>query len=99
MATKPTAAPTPPDPAEVLSEIVSEGKQAMRTVAFDGEAYTLPANVDEWDGDIIVALHAGDLYRAVELMVGSEQLAKFRAKKRTIGDWNSFAEILSGGNF
>lgn len=70
-----------PVKAEALGESFS--------VDFDGVAYTIePAT--EWDLDVLEAIEDGKMTTALRTLLGREQWATFKAKRRTAADLGTF---------
>lgn len=55
------------------------------TFEYDGETYTV-APSKSWNLDALEAFETGHMLTAVKLILGADQLARFRTKPRTIGD-------------
>ncbi|WP_229398173.1 hypothetical protein [Micromonospora okii] len=63
----------------------AEATETATTFDFDGESYSVaPSN--QWDLDALDAFESGRILTAVRLILGADQLARFRSKPRTIGD-------------
>jgi hypothetical protein len=52
---------------------------------FDGETYSVPP-AREWDLDALEAYEDGQIARTCRSLLGADQWATFRSKKRTVGD-------------
>ncbi|TDC33460.1 hypothetical protein [Micromonospora sp. KC213] len=76
---------TRPSPARA-ARAEAAGKVAQ--FVFDGETYTIAPSAD-WDLDVLDRFEDGRVLGAVTLVLGPEQMKRFRSKPRTIGDLNA----------
>ncbi|MGW0504143.1 hypothetical protein [Micromonospora sp. NPDC003241] len=67
----------------------AEAAGQLSTFEFDGETYAV-APTDQWDLGALDAIEDGRILAAVRIILGAEQVDRFRAKPRTFGDLNSF---------
>lgn len=58
---------------------------------YDGHEYEVPP-AREWDLDVLEAYEGGMIATCVRAVLGEEQYAIFRSKKRTVGDLNDLFE-------
>ncbi|MFD6638329.1 hypothetical protein ACFWDN_21210 [Micromonospora chalcea] len=69
----------------------AEATDQPTSFEYDGETYQVAPSKD-WDLDALAAFEDGAILRAVTLILGAEQMKRFRSKKRTIGDLNALFE-------
>lgn len=63
----------------------AEATNSPIEVEFDGETYTVPP-AREWDLDVLEAYEDEKIVATVRGVLGAEQYAKFRSKRRTVGE-------------
>ncbi|GAA2843898.1 hypothetical protein Acy02nite_68460 [Actinoplanes cyaneus] len=80
-------------PASKTAAARAEATDQPTTFVYDGETYTIAPSKD-WDLDALDAMEEGQIVKPVKLILGTEQWATFKAKRRTIGDLNDMFEAL-----
>ncbi|BCJ41676.1 hypothetical protein GCM10010168_53260 [Actinoplanes ianthinogenes] len=80
-------------PASKTAAARAEAADQPTTFSFDGETYTIAPSKD-WDLDALDAMEEGQIVKPVKLILGAEQWATFKTKRRTIGDLNAMFEAL-----
>lgn len=58
---------------------------------FDGDTYEVPP-AKEWDLEVLESYEDGMIATCVRALLGEEQYAIFKAKKRSVGDLNDLFE-------
>lgn len=54
---------------------------------FDGEEYVI-ATASDWDVEVLEAFEDGNIVQTVRALLGADQWARFKSKRRTVGDLN-----------
>lgn len=75
--------------AAAKTEALGRGTQ----VRFEDHTYTI-APAEEWDVEAIEAAEAGQLATACRLLLGDDQWAAFKSKKRTLSDLAALFEAV-----
>lgn len=78
--------PTPAE-AEMTAETV--------TVDYGGRTFTLPASLDDVDGDVLDAIDDQKLSHALQGLLGPEQWAAFKATKPKVRDYGELFEAFA----
>ena len=89
---RPAAAKAPSALAAQRAEAAAEDEPTV--VEFDGDEYTVPAPMD-WDLDVFDAIELGQIVRAVRVVLGPEQFAKFRENHSKVRDVDAFFSKLA----
>jgi hypothetical protein len=71
----------------------SEALHESVSFDYDGHNYTI-APTTEWDLDVLESYEDGKIAATVRALLGPEQWATFRSKKRNVGDLGSLFEAL-----
>lgn len=78
--------PTPAE-AEMTAETV--------TVDFGGQTFTMPASLDDADGDVIDAIDDQKLSHALQGLLGPEQWAAFKKTRPKVRDYGELFEAYA----
>lgn len=79
-----------------VKELQSEANSTDLVFTFDEVEYTIPP-VMEWDVEVFEAEEAGKFMTCIQRILGPEQYALFKGKKRTMKDALSLMEAMYAG--
>lgn len=78
---------------EVTKEAEAKGFATV-IVEFDHDYYEIPEEVRNWPLSVMDAQEEGKAIGTIRGLLGEEQYQKFRAKPRTMGDFEDFSDKL-----
>lgn len=66
------------DEQEPLADAQPESPMEMVEFDFRGESFVIPKDRDDWDTEAFLAIARGDIYVALQLILGPDQWLKLR---------------------
>ena len=77
-----------------MSAIKNEAQDATITVEFRGHSYTLPANLNEADGDVLECYENDKPISALKALLGDQQFASYKDREKPrVKDHLEFMEV------
>lgn len=66
----------------------NEAQDGSIRFEYDGETYEI-TSASDWDVEVLESFEDGNIVRTVRGLLGPDQWAKFKSKRRTVSDLNN----------